>query len=108
MEWKGKVHLVAECRRRRDSTKREAAVAESSVIAARKKATRRGRGKRRSSRSWKIEGDGRRGELMSGGDPPASLSLRKLLDIHYPYSNYPNPRYPILISDTDFDYPKLV
>jgi len=38
------------------------------------------------------------------------LGLGKLLDTHYPYMdpNYPNPRYPILNSDNDFDYPKLV
>jgi len=43
------------------------------------------------------------------------IGLGKLPDTHYPYPNYldldpnyPNPRYPILNSDSDFDYPKLV
>ena len=43
------------------------------------------------------------------------VSVGKLSDTHCPYLNYPdpdpnylNPRYPILNSDTDFDYPKLV
>ena len=43
------------------------------------------------------------------------VRLGKLPDTHYPYPNYPDPdpnypnlRYPILNSDSDFDYPKLV
>ena len=42
------------------------------------------------------------------GEYTLQLVLGKLSDNHYPYPNYANPRYPILNSDSDFDYPKLV
>jgi hypothetical protein len=36
------------------------------------------------------------------------FGLGKIPDTHYPYPNYLNPRYPIPISDSDCDYPKLL
>jgi hypothetical protein len=54
-------------------------------------------------------------DLLRRSGSYVQLSLGKLPDTHYPYLNYPNsnPNYPnlrylILNSDSDFDYPKLV
>ena len=46
--------------------------------------------------------------LFSGMMLGMSNKHGKLPDIYYPYPNCPNPRYPILNSDSNFDYPKLV
>jgi hypothetical protein len=57
-------------------------------------------------RSWQMSAVGRIGE--TGTRRLWRLGLCKIPDTHYPYTNYPNLRYPIPSSDSDCHYPKLV